>query len=99
VSVPEQLPRILEIAIRHALERGGVAVVVIPGEIFLEPATRAARPTVIRPSASVMRPGDDVLAAAAELLNAAQRVTILAGAGCEGSHDQVVALAGLLKAP
>src|SRR5277367_3007650 len=35
VSVPEQLPRVLEIAMRSALERRGVAVVVIPGEVFL----------------------------------------------------------------
>jgi pyruvate dehydrogenase (quinone) len=99
VSVSEQLPRILEIAMRHAIERRGVAVVVIPGEIFLEPATRPARPPVIRPSSSVIRPSDDALGAAAELLNVAERVTILAGAGCEGAHDEVVALAGLLKAP
>jgi pyruvate dehydrogenase (quinone) len=31
VSVPEQLPRLLEIAMRSVLERGGVAVIVIPG--------------------------------------------------------------------
>ena len=43
VSVPEQLPRVLEIAMRHAIERSGVAVVVVPGEIFLARAgmTRA----------------------------------------------------------
>src|SRR3954471_11747028 len=35
VSVPEQLPRVLEIAMRTAIERRGVAVVVIPGEVFL----------------------------------------------------------------
>src|SRR3954466_15769485 len=35
VSVPEQLPRVLEIAMRSALEQRGVAVVVIPGEVFL----------------------------------------------------------------
>src|SRR5271170_1017123 len=35
VSVPEQFPRVLEIAMRTALERGGVAVVVVPGEVFL----------------------------------------------------------------
>src|ERR1700689_1225679 len=38
ISVPEQLPRILEIAMRHALERSGVAVVVVPGEVFLADA-------------------------------------------------------------
>ena len=33
------------------------------------------------------------------MLNSAQRVTILAGAGCEKAHDEVVAIAGALKAP
>ena len=35
VSVPEQLPRILQIVMRTAPARGGVAVVVVPGDIFL----------------------------------------------------------------
>ena len=38
-------------------------------------------------------------AAAADLLNAADRVTILAGAGAEGAHDGLVAVAEALKAP
>jgi len=99
VSIPEQLPRVLEIAMRHAIERSGVAVVVVPGEVFLAQAPHDGRAATIRPSGNVVRPGDDALAAAAELLNAAERVTILAGAGCQGAHDQVVALAGALKAP
>jgi pyruvate dehydrogenase (quinone) len=99
VSVPEQLPRVLEIAMRHAIERGGVGVVVVPGEIFLHHAGGETHAGAIRPSASVTRPTDDRLLAAADVLNAAGRVTILAGAGCRGAHDQVVALAGALKAP
>ncbi|MBV8987726.1 MAG: ubiquinone-dependent pyruvate dehydrogenase, partial [Solirubrobacterales bacterium] len=99
VSVPGQMPRVLEIAMRFALERSGVAVVVIPGEIFLHPAGRDVRTGVIRPSSSVVRPTDDALAAAAELLNAAERVTILAGAGCQGAHDELISVAGTLKAP
>src|ERR1700688_4176065 len=35
VSIPEQLPRLLEIGMRSAFERRGVAVLVIPGEVFL----------------------------------------------------------------
>ena len=54
---------------------------------------------MIAPAASVIRPSDDALAAVAEALNAAERVTILAGAGCGGAHDELVALAGALKAP
>ena len=99
VSVPEQLPRVLEIAMRHAIERGGVAVVVVPGEVFPHYVKHDIRPAVIAPAASVIRPSDDALAAAAESLNAAERVTILAGAGCRGAHDELVALARTLKAP
>jgi pyruvate dehydrogenase (quinone) len=99
VSVPEQLPRILEIAMRHAIERGGVAVVVVPGEIFLHHAGHAGPARVIRKTTSVIRPADDALAAAAEVLNRAERVTILAGAGCQGAHDELIAVAGTLMAP
>ena len=48
---------------------------------------------MIAPAASVIRSSDDALAAVAEALNAAERVTILAGAGCGGAHDELVALA------
>jgi pyruvate dehydrogenase (quinone) len=99
VSVPEQLPWVLEIAMRHAIERGGVAVVVIPGEIFLHHDGSDARAAVIRPTSSVIRPADEALVSAAAVLNAAERVTILAGAGCRGAHDELIALAGALQAP
>jgi pyruvate dehydrogenase (quinone) len=99
VSVPEQLPRLLEIAMRHALARRGVAVLVIPGEIFLQRAGGDAPSAVIRSANPVIRPAGEELLAAAEVLNAAERVTILAGAGCRGAHDEVVTLAGALKAP
>jgi pyruvate dehydrogenase (quinone) len=99
VSIPEQMPRVLEIAMRFALERSGVAVVVIPGEVFMHDAGKNTRPGVIRASTAVIRPAQEELVAAAEILNAAERVTILAGAGCQGAHDEVIALAGMLKAP
>jgi len=99
VSVPEQLPGVLEIAMRSALERGGVAVVVIPPEILLAPAPAEARARAIRPTRSIVRPEDDDLGRAARVLNGAGAVTILAGAGCQGAHDEVVALAKVLKAP
>jgi pyruvate dehydrogenase (quinone) len=99
VSVPEQMPRLLEIAMRHAIERSGVAVLVVPGEIFTQRVGRDAAFAPVRPTSSVMRPSDDALGAAAEVLNGARRVTILAGAGCRDAHDQVVALAERLQAP
>jgi pyruvate dehydrogenase (quinone) len=99
VSIPEQLPWILQIAMRAALERGGVAVVVVPGEIFFSDAPAGTDPAPVWPTLSVIRPADAALAAAAEVLNAASRVTILAGAGCAGAHKQLIDLATALKAP
>jgi pyruvate dehydrogenase (quinone) len=54
---------------------------------------------VIRSTSPVVRPGDAELDAAADTLHRAGRVTILAGAGCAGAHDEVVAVAAALQAP
>jgi pyruvate dehydrogenase (quinone) len=98
-STPEQSLRILQIAMRTALARGGAAVVVVPGGTFLNEVRGAGEPTPIRAIPPVIRPDEASLAAAAGVLNAAEKVTILAGAGCAGAHDQLLALAGALQAP
>ena len=99
VSTQEQLPRILQVAMRAALARGGVAVVVVPGGTFLDDVREAGEPVPIRAAPPVVRPGDAALVDAASALNAAGAVTILAGAGCAGAHSQLIALAGALQAP
>ena len=99
VSEPEQMPRVLEIAMRTALARGGVSVVVIPGEVFFADVPSGAKAVPVRAAKAVIRPDDSSLAAAAEVLNSAPRVTILAGAGCAGAHQQLIDLAGALQAP
>lgn len=99
VSIPEQLPRVLEIAMRTAIERRGVAVVVIPGEIFLKDSAGRRKSAPIAFSPRVMRPEDQEVQAAADLLNSAKKVTILGGAGVEGAHPQLVAVAQKLQAP
>ncbi len=97
-GVPEQMPRIVEIAIRTAVNNSAVAVVVIPGDIFMHDAvTDAVSPIVM--AKPVVRPNDDELRAAAEILNSAKTVTIFGGAGCKGAHPQLIATAEALKAP
>ena len=98
-GIPEQMPRMLEMAMRMALQRRGVAVVVVPGDVFFHEAPRGAEPSPVRAASAVVRPDDESLTAAAQVLNAANRVTILAGAGCAGAHDQLIGLASALKAP
>jgi pyruvate dehydrogenase (quinone) len=84
---------------RAALQRGGVAVLVVPGEVFLDNAPSGATVVPVLAESPVIRPSEQSLAAAADVLNAASRVTILAGAGCAGAHDQLTGLAEVLKAP
>ena len=72
-----------------------MAVLVIPGDVLLDDAP-SHKVTAIRAAEAVIRPADAELAAAADVLNAAERVTILAGAGCARAHDQLLALAGAL---
>jgi pyruvate dehydrogenase (quinone) len=98
VAVPEQLPRVLSIAMRTAVEKRGVAVVVVPGDVLLSPASDTSVP-VIRAAQPTIVPSEAELGEAARLLNASHKVTILAGAGVEGAHDELVALADRLGAP
>jgi pyruvate dehydrogenase (quinone) len=99
VSVAGQLPGVLEIAMRSALQRGGVAVIVVPGDLFFEDAPSGAKPRPVREASAAVRPAETDLAAAADVLNGASRVTLLAGAGCAGAHDELMQLAAVLKAP
>ena len=99
VSQPSQMPRILEIAMQTALAKRGVAVVVLPGDVALSDAVSQDRRiafTYTRPGVTPCREELDRLAAE---LNRAQKVTILAGAGCAGAHDELVELAGKLQSP
>ena len=98
VTSPDQLPQILGRAIRTAVARKGVAVVVVPGNVALGPLTKAV-PAWSAPSAPVIRPSNDDVGELARLLNRSSRVTLLCGAGCKDSHTEVIELARKLKAP
>jgi pyruvate dehydrogenase (quinone) len=99
VSHPNQMPRTLEIAIQTAISKKGVAVVVIPGDVALAEATTQHPRLKFRPTESLLRPADGDLADVADTLDSAEKVTILAGAGCAGAHAELIALAECLKAP
>ena len=101
VSHPDQLPGVLETAIRAAVGHRGVAVVVIPGDVALQAVStlRASAGPSIAVRAPVVTPGDSDLAALAALLNASARTTLFCGRGCAGAHDQLMALAQILKSP
>ncbi|GLW69606.1 hypothetical protein Kpho02_19050 [Kitasatospora phosalacinea] len=98
VSSPDQLPRLLEAAVRAALAERGVAVLTVPGDLGDRELTddRPARFPRTRP---VTRPDDEGVRRAAELINAGERVTLLVGRGARGAGAQVRELAERLAAP
>src|SRR5215469_295127 len=101
VSSARQMPRAAEIAIREAVGKRGVSVIVMPGDVALQEAQPAAAPATLDllPPEPVVAPAADRIEALAALLNGDRRVTLLCGSGCAGAHDELVALAGKLKAP
>ena len=99
VSQPEQMPRVLEIAIQTAISKRGVAVVAIPGDVAVRDAVeREPRLRFSEPKPTVC-PSDDEINILADLLDRSKKITILGGAGCAGAHDELVELAGKLQAP
>jgi pyruvate dehydrogenase (quinone) len=101
ISAANQMPRTLEIAIRQAVGNRGVSVVVMPGDVALQPALDAPVPKAegLLPSRAVAVPIRADVDRLAALLNGDGRVTMLCGSGCQGARDQVLALADRLKAP
>jgi pyruvate dehydrogenase (quinone) len=99
ISQPEQMPRILAIAMRTAITKRGVAVIVLPGDVALRECPNEAITLGISTSTSVVRPPDNEVHLAASLLNESGKITILAGAGCKEAHEELIAVAQRLKAP
>jgi pyruvate dehydrogenase (quinone) len=84
VSGANQMPRVLEIAIREAIGKRGVSVVVMPGDVALQPAAESPPPKVagLLPTAPVVVPAREDLERLAKLLSGVGRATILCGSGC-----------------
>jgi pyruvate dehydrogenase (quinone) len=99
ITEPEQLERVLPIAMRTAIAKRGVAVLVIPGNIAIKSSSWKIRPIGLLNNDSEIIPSAAALKRAASILNSAEQVTILAGAGCAGAHNELLELAEALKAP
>src|SRR5438876_3613258 len=99
VSHPEQMPRVLEIAMQTAIAKRGVAVVIIPGDVSLLEAGEQQPRVKFREQQTTVCPSDEEIALLAKVLNDSEKVTILGGAGCAGAHAELIELAGKLNAP
>ncbi len=98
VVTPEQARRKVVAACQAALTKRGVAVLVVPADVSNAPAHDEA-PYTVHARRPLVRPSDADLGEIAAILNESNAITIYAGAGCAGAHDEVVATAARLKAP
>ena len=98
VSSADQAPRVVNAAIRHAVELSGVSVISLPGDVSDLKATSPS-PKYVPSRRPVLSPNEEDVRQLADVLNRAKKVAIFAGAGVEGAHDEVIELADVLKAP
>jgi pyruvate dehydrogenase (quinone) len=103
VTVPEQLPNVLDRAIRVALAEQAPTAIIIPADVqeleysapthafkMVPSSVGAAWPTAV--------PDDDAIGRAADILNAGGKVAILAGRGARGARAELEQVAELLGA-
>ncbi|MBD5831537.1 ubiquinone-dependent pyruvate dehydrogenase, partial [Janibacter melonis] len=98
VSDASQMPRMLETAMRAAIQQRGVAVLVIPGDVAQLEA-QDTRVTVVERARARVVPDAEQLQRAADLLSRSRRTTLLVGVGAEGAKAEVLQLADTLGAP
>lgn len=99
MATPAQAVRMVEGAIQAALGLRGVGVIVVPGDVaHLEAEAPAPRLFSLGPASGTV-PTPAKIAEAAALLNACDKVTILAGIGCAGAHPELLQVAQALQAP
>src|SRR4051812_30975233 len=108
VSNPTQLPGVVDIAIRTALARRGVAHLTFPNDVQVADADQdpfqhvaPARPPATAPIylSAPGRPRDEDLRAAADVLNAGTKIALLVGTGALQAREEVLQVAERLGAP
>ena len=98
ILTPEHARRLTVAACQAALTKRGVAVLIVPVDVA-NAASHSEPPYSIHTRRPVVRPSDADLDEIAAILNKNDAITIYAGAGCAGAHDELVATAARLKAP
>ncbi|MCZ2526368.1 thiamine pyrophosphate-requiring protein [Streptomyces sp. SCUT-3] len=102
-TVPEQLPNLVDRAVRTAYARRTVTAVIVPGDVQdLEwsPPTHAFKmvPSSLGVAQAAPVPADGDLERAAQVLNAGEKVAVLVGQGARGAREEVELAAEVLGA-
>lgn len=99
ISNPQQMPRLVQTAIQHAIGQGGVSVVALPGDIASRSAPEKSIEHALVTSRPTVRPGDAELDKLVRMIDEADRVTLFCGSGTAGAHAEVMEFAERVKSP
>ncbi|HZX38412.1 MAG TPA: pyruvate dehydrogenase [Streptomyces sp.] len=99
ISNPQQMPRLLQTAIQHAIGRSGVSVVSLPGDIASQSAPEKSIEHALVTSRPTVRPGDAEIDKLVRMIDEADRVTLFCGSGTAGAHAEVMEFAERIKSP
>jgi pyruvate dehydrogenase (quinone) len=98
ILTPEHALRMTVMACQAAISKRGVAVLIVPVDIFDSDAADEP-PFSVHVNKPVIRPSEADLDEMAALIAAGSNIAIYAGSGCSDAHDEVVQLAERLHAP
>jgi pyruvate dehydrogenase (quinone) len=103
VTVPEQLPNVLDRAIRVAMTQRTPTALIIPAdvqELPYSPPTHAFKmvPSSLGIEWPAISPDDAAIARAAQVLNEGTKVALLVGTGAREAREELVEVADLLGA-
>jgi pyruvate dehydrogenase (quinone) len=103
VTVPEQLPNVLDRAIRTAVASRAPTVLIIPADVQELEYSAPGHAFKMVPSSlgtdwPVTSPDDEAVLRAAEVLNSGRKVAILAGQGARGARRELEEIAEILGA-
>ena len=93
-----QVRPVVETALRTAVGERGPTVISIPGDVAVAEVAGTIDP-IVRANRPVVRPSDADISNIASMIAAAERITVFAGEGCRGAHDELVEFAKKLNAP
>jgi pyruvate dehydrogenase (quinone) len=99
ISSPQQMPRLLQTAIQHAVGRSGVSVVTLPGDIADHAAPEKPVESALVTTRPTVRPGDAEIDRLVDLIDGAEKVTLFCGSGTKGAHAEVMEFAQKIKSP
>ncbi|MCC5792276.1 MAG: ubiquinone-dependent pyruvate dehydrogenase [Legionellaceae bacterium] len=99
VESPEQMPRLLNIAMQTAMAERGVAVLIISGDVAQQKAVHPPLSQWRPPSPPLVVPATESLQEIADVLNSAKKITLFCGIGAAPAHASLMAVCKTLKAP